>query len=375
MKLALFYHSLLSDWNHGNAHFLRGIAWELKARGHEVRIFEPLDGWSLTHLLRDHGPAPIDEFQRIYPGLCSEFYDPARLNLQAALKDIDLVIVHEWTAPEVVRRIAEHRAANGGYRLLFHDTHHRSYSDPGAITQSHLKSFDGVLAYGRSIREIYLSHGWTEQVWVWHEAADSRIFRPLDREKEGDLVWIGNWGDDERTAELEEFLIAPVKSLALKAAVYGVRYPRYALAALQAANIEYRGWLPNFRVPEVFARFRVTVHIPRRAYAKDLPGIPTIRPFEAMACAIPLICSPWEDSERLFSPGSFMTARDGNDMQHVLRKLLNDPASAHTLAANGLKTALAGHTCAHRVDQLLAIYRELTRGSTPGARVAAGARA
>ena len=34
MKFALFYHSLLSDWNHGNAHFLRGVATELLARGH-----------------------------------------------------------------------------------------------------------------------------------------------------------------------------------------------------------------------------------------------------------------------------------------------------------------------------------------------------
>jgi spore maturation protein CgeB len=365
MKIALFYHSLLSDWNHGNAHFLRGIAWELRARGHEVRVFEPGDGWSLTNLLRDHGRAPIDDFQRAYPGLRSEFYDPERLNLQAALKDIDLVIVHEWTAPEVVRVIAEHRAAGGGYRLLFHDTHHRSLTDPRAIAHCHLRGFDGVLAYGRSIRQIYLAHGWTERAWVWHEAADSRIFRPLHRDKEGDLVWIGNWGDEERGAELEEFLIAPVKSLGLKAAVYGVRYPKHALAALAAANIEYRGWLPNFRAPEVFARFRVTVHIPRRAYARDLPGIPTIRPFEAMACAIPLICSPWEDSERLFNPGSFMTAQDGADMRRLLRKLLNDPGSAEMLAAHGLKTVLTQHTCAHRVDQLFAIHGELAHGSTP----------
>ena len=39
MKFVLFYHSLLSDWNHGNAHFLRGIASELLARGHHVGIY------------------------------------------------------------------------------------------------------------------------------------------------------------------------------------------------------------------------------------------------------------------------------------------------------------------------------------------------
>ena len=29
MMRSLFTHSLVSDWNHGNAHFLRGIATEL----------------------------------------------------------------------------------------------------------------------------------------------------------------------------------------------------------------------------------------------------------------------------------------------------------------------------------------------------------
>ena len=33
MNFVLFYHSLSSDWNHGNAHFLRGIVSELLARG------------------------------------------------------------------------------------------------------------------------------------------------------------------------------------------------------------------------------------------------------------------------------------------------------------------------------------------------------
>ena len=68
-----------------------------------------------------------------------------------------------------------------------------------------------------------------------------------------------------------------MKALGLKARVYGVRYPAKALDELAAAGIEYGGWLANYRVPEVFARYRVTVHIPRRPYARALPGIPTIR--------------------------------------------------------------------------------------------------
>jgi spore maturation protein CgeB len=361
MKIALFYHSLLSDWNHGNAHFLRGITWELRKRGHEVQVFEPEDGWSLNHLLADHGRNPLQEFYKTYPGLDSIQYRLDQLDLERLVADADLVLVHEWNDPGLVRRIGDLRKAGGDFRLLFHDTHHRSVTAPETMAAYDLSGYDGVLAYGRAIAEIYLRQGWTRRAWVWHEAADTRVFRPLrSGTLEGDLIWIGNWGDEERSAELREFLIEPVKALKLRARIYGVRYPAEALNALQDAGIEYGGWLPNFRVPEVFGRFRVTVHVQRRPYAERLPGIPTIRPFEALSCAIPLICSPWEDTEGLFTPGKdFLIATNGTQMKRHLRSVLDDAELAASLTAHGRETVLSRHTCAHRVDELMAIYTSL----------------
>jgi spore maturation protein CgeB len=55
MKIVLFYHSLLSDRNHGNAHFLRGIVTELLARGHEAIVYEPRESQSLSCLVEEHG--------------------------------------------------------------------------------------------------------------------------------------------------------------------------------------------------------------------------------------------------------------------------------------------------------------------------------
>jgi spore maturation protein CgeB len=357
MRIALFYHSLLSDWNHGNAHFLRGIVWELRRRGHHVAVYEPQGGWSLTHLLDEFGREPIEEFYRAYPGLDSIRYEPAGLDLEHALTGVDLVLVHEWNDPEIVSRIGAHHKAQGGYKLFFHDTHHRSLTEPEKIGAYDLSGYDGVLAYGKAIADIYLARGWARCARVWHEAADTRVFRPLaNAPKEGDLIWIGNWGDEERAAELREFLIEPVKALGLKARVYGVRYPSTALALLQAAGVEYGGWLPNFRVPEMFSRFRVTIHVHRRPYAASLPGIPTIRPFEALACRIPLICSPWNDQERLFSPGQdYFIARDGEEMKRCVQTVLDNLELAASLAAHGRETILARHTCAHRVDELLKI--------------------
>jgi spore maturation protein CgeB len=213
------------------------------------------------------------------------------------------------------------------------------------------------------LTDKYVSSGWSERAWTWHEAADTRVFHPLPHiPRTLDLVWIGNWGDDERTAELHEFLIEPVRDLQLHAEVYGVRYPDEAIAALTRAGIRYRGWLPNYRVPEVFAASRMTLHIPRRPYVRELPGIPTIRPFEALACGIPLICSPWNDAEHLFTPGrDYLVARNGDEMKQLIGKVLTDPLFAEDLAANGRNTISARHTCAHRVDELLAIFAELAK--------------
>ena len=361
MRVTIFCHSLLSDWNHGNAHFLRGVCSDLLARGHQVDVYEPHDAWSLANLVAEHGQSPLQGFARAYPQLHSTRYDPATLDLDAVLADSQLVLVHEWNAHDLVQRIGLHRKDNGHYRLLFHDTHHRGVTDPDSMAAYDLRHYDGVLAFGSAIRDLYRAKGWCRRAWTWHEAADHRVFHPIpDAPREGDLVWIGNWGDDERTAELHEFLLEPVRTLGLSARIHGVRYPQEALAALRAAGIAYGGWLPNHEAPQVFARYRVTVHVPRRPYVQALPGIPTIRVFEALACGIPLVSAPWDDCEGLFEPGAdFLVARDGAEMREQLRAVLNDPDLARALAEQGRKTILARHTCAHRVDELLQIYAEL----------------
>ncbi len=360
MRIVCFYHSLLSDWNHGNAHFLRGIVCELMARGHEVAVFEPRRGWSLSNLLADYGPHALDGFHAHYPGVTSETYDLETLDIGRALDGADLVLVHEWSDPALVRRIGEHRRRARSYVLLFHDTHHRLVSEPNELMRCDLRHYDGVLAFGEVLRALYLERGLTGAAFTWHEAADVRVFKPYAAERAGDLVWIGNWGDGERSAELREYLLGPVRRLGLRSSVHGVRYPDEARIELGLAGVVYHGFLPNYLAPRVFARHALTVHVPRRPYVEALPGVPTIRVFEALACGIPLISAPWEDAEGLFSPGrDFLVAQSGRDMEQKLRAVLHEPGLARALSAHGLETIRAGHTCAHRVDELLAICRRL----------------
>ena len=113
----------------------------------------------------------------------------------------------------------------------------------------------------------------------------------------------------------------------------------------------------------MFAHHLLTVHVPRRFYASVLPGIPTIRVFEALACGIPLLSAPWDDCEGLFTPGQdFLVARDGDAMTALARELAHDPARREALAAHGLATVRARHSCAHRVDELLGIVRQVQTG-------------
>jgi spore maturation protein CgeB len=361
MRFVIFTHSLVSDWNHGNAHFLRGIASELIRRDHDVDVYEPENGWSRQNLLLEQGNAPIEEFSLKYPLLRTTYYDESTLNLTSVLKDAEVVIVHEWNTPTLVSAIGALRAKHD-YQLFFHDTHHRILTDRDNMSKVHLSEYDGVLAYGKVIRDAYREFGWARQAWTWHEAADTCVFHPMKQtEREGDLVWIGNWGDDERADSIREFLIKPVQALSLKARIYGVRYPQCALDQLAEAGIEYGGWLPNYLVPQVFSRYRVTVHVPRLPYVKALPGIPTIRPFEALACGIPLVSAPWVDSEKLFAPGKdFLFAESSEDMTKHLARILNDDTLAGSLSRHGLETIKNRHTCAHRVDELLSIVQ------TPG---------
>jgi spore maturation protein CgeB len=255
------------------------------------------------------------------------------------------------------------------------------------LAAADLDGYDGVLAFGDSVRDLYVARGWSGRAWTWHEAADTRMFfprssslgapapslqprapslqppadlQPSGSSPHGDVVWIGNWGDGERTEEIDEFLIGPVARLGLRATVFGVRYPDDAIDRLAAAGIEYGGWLPNYLVPQVFASFKVTVHIPRRPYLEALPGIPTIRPFEAMACGIPLVSARWNDAGGLFTAGQdFLVARDGGEMTRHLASLVADGARRRTLSECGRATIMARHTCGHRVDELLAICFEI----------------
>jgi spore maturation protein CgeB len=325
-----------------------------------VTVYEPEDGWSRTNALAEGGSEVFAEVAGLIPGLSVHTYRGDTLDLEQATHGADLVIVHEWNSPALIASVGRQRIAGAPYALLFHDTHHRAVTDPAGLGRLDIEGYDAVIAFGEALREIYLKRGWARRAFTWHEAADTALFHPIPSfGKDVDLVWIGNWGDGERSRELETFLINPATRLRLRTRIHGVRYPTHARDLLAARGIEYAGWLPNHRVPQAFSRARVTAHVPRRPYATALPGIPTIRVFEALACGIPLVSSPWSDEEELFPADSYLIADDEDAMTRAISTVLSDYDLAWRLVESGLNAIRSHHTCAHRVLKLLSIVESL----------------
>jgi spore maturation protein CgeB len=360
MRIAYFTHSLRSCWNHGNAHFVRGVLSELIARGNDVRAYEPAGAWSLTNLVKDHGQDALAPFRANYPELRTVEYQ-GDADVAALVDDADLVIVHEWNDPKLVAELGRLRGRGGRFILLFHDTHHRAVSAPHEMRAYNLDAYDGVLAFGAALARVYETWGWGDRVFVWHEAADTRRFHPpAERRPRDGLVWIGNWGDGERSDELVEYLLRPACEARLPLDVYGVRYSNRAKRTLSMFGARYRGWLANPAAPGVFGDHLATVHVPRQFYVTALPGIPTIRVFEALACGIPLVSAPWDDCEHLFRVGEdFLMVRGDDQMTRALVRLQGEPELRASLIRSGLETIRARHTCANRVDELMNIVAQL----------------
>lgn len=365
IRFRIFAHSWVSDWNHGNAHFLRGLARELTRLGHEVRCYEELGAWSMTNLMKEGEIASnaVEQFRREFPELDVRFYQQGETlqeTLAEELRDADIVIVHEWTDPGVAHAVLSLKTKYG-FRALFHDTHHRAYTNAGEILRFPLQYFDGVLAFGEAIRRIYLDGFGVSRAWTFHEAADISHFHPVDARQDIDLLWIGNWGDEERTQELMEYLVEPVAELRnCKTVAYGVRYPAEGQRSLSDAGIEYRGYLPSLMTPALYSRSALSLHVPRRQYSNGLSGIPTIRVFEALACGATLLCGPWNDGEQLFRTGEdYIVVNSGAEMKTKIQRLLRDESARRQIGANGRATILQRHTCAHRARQLVDICEEL----------------
>ncbi|MDQ2805760.1 MAG: glycosyltransferase [Chloroflexota bacterium] len=369
-RVAIFGQSLISDWNHGNAHFLRGVMRALGQLGHTVTFYEQEDNWALTHLIAEQGPGAVAAFAAAFPAMRPVLYPPrsgAALDrwLCGILAETDIALVHEWQEPELIRAVGRLGGEFPHLTTLFHDTHYRAYSEPATMRALDLERYDAVLAFSPSITEIYRRDFGLPHVYTVHEAADPDLFRPLERPKQQDVVFVGNWGDHDRNEAMREYVFEPSAALPdLRFALYGVRYDAATQQAMRDPyHVDYRGWAANYTAPAIYAASRMSLHIPRGQYTTALYGTPTIRVFEVLACGLPLISLPWADTDGLFTVGrDYLVVNDQAAMIATIRRLAADDAERAALGAHARATILARHTCRHRTEQILALVAALRAG-------------
>ena len=153
------------------------------APGHEVRCYEELGSWSLTNLMQQKATWPSERsisFAASFPS-----------SMSASTSGDETL--QETLARRAARsRRRDHPRMEGsgrgqrdsgvqeqfGFRALFHDTHHRAYTNAGEILRFQLHLFDGVLAFGEPITRIYLDGFGMPRAWTFHEAADIDNFHP-----------------------------------------------------------------------------------------------------------------------------------------------------------------------------------------------------
>ena len=307
MRIVIFYHSLVSDWNHGNAHFLRGVvqrAARARPRGAGVRAARRLEPAEPAGRARATAP------QRLVP--------PAYPRARAAIATSRLrsTSTRRWTAPtwcwctsgtspQLVRADRRapraHRALPPAVPRHPPPRRHRAGRD-GALRPAH---YDGVLAFGDVIRDLYLrarlgrsapGPGTRRPT----RACSSRSPQRRARRRPGLDRQLGRRGAHRRAARVPARAGARARACAPASTACATRSS--ALRSSQRRASSTAAGCPTIEVPAVFARHRVTVHVPRRPYVEALPGIPTIRLFEALACGIPLVSAPWDDAEGLFRP-------------------------------------------------------------------------
>lgn len=354
--------SITSAWGNGHAGTFRGLVRELVARGHDVVFLERDVPWYAEH--RDL-PLPPWGTTRLYP----DFEGLAR-TWRATIEAADVVIVGSYV-PDGARVLELVLAHARGLRVFYDidtpvtlaalERGECAYLDAAAIPELDLYlSFTG----GPTLERLERSHG-ARRARALYCAADPEVYRPLPRERQWQLGYLGTYSPDRqprvdalldrvaRERPSEQFVVA------------GAQYP------------EGLAWAPNVtRLPhvapeghaELYARQRLTLNVTRDDMARAGYS-PSPRLFEAAACGTPIVSDRWDGLDALFVPGEEILLADTSEDVLGILDGYDDEALARIGKAARHKV-LRAHTAAHRALELERHLAEAAEARAPWAAAA-----
>ncbi|CAA9526855.1 MAG: Spore_germination_protein_CgeB, partial [uncultured Sphingomonadaceae bacterium] len=180
---------------------------------------------------------------------------------------------------------------------------------------------------------------------------DPEAYPPLDVPKTWDLSYLGTYSPD-RQPTLERLLIEPARRRPdLRYVVAGPQYPS---DIEWPANVERIDHLPPAKHAEFYSASRFTLNV-TRADMIAAGWSPSVRLFEAAACAVPVISDKWEGLGQLFTPGrEILLAETSDEVVEMLRR----PSGAAEMGRAARARVMDGHTAAHRAAELEAHLSE-----------------
>jgi spore maturation protein CgeB len=341
MKLVVLGLSLSSSWGNGHATTYRALLRAFAARGHDVLFLERDVPWYRNS--RD-----LKDFD--YTQLA--FYSSVG-ELEAWTGEIgaaDAVIVGSYVPDGVeVGRFVQRHAS--GVRAFYDiDTPvtlaKLEKGDFEYLSPEIIPGYDVYLSFtgGPTLTRLERQYG-SPAARALYCSVDPDAYPMLDVRKRWDLTYLGTYSDD-RQPTLERLLIEPARRLShLKFAVAGPQYPD---SIDWPENVERIEHLPPEDHPAFYASSRFALNV-TRADMIAAGYSPSVRLFEAAACAAPIVSDRWDGIETVLEPGREILLADSTE---AMLELLRSDEDLTCVGTAARRRILGSHTSAHRAAEL-----------------------
>ena len=359
MKLVVLGLSLSSSWGNGHATTFRALLKSFAARGHEILFLERDVPWYANN--RD---LPN-------PGWCelafySDLEDLKRFT--AAVAGADAVLVGSYVPEGVaVGRWAQQTAHSviGGV-VAFYDIDtpvtlaKLERGDYEYLAPEVIPGFDVYFSFtgGPTLDRLMERYG-SPAARALYCSVDAEAYAPLPVPKRWDLSYLGTYSID-RQPTLDRLLLEPARQAPeLRFVVAGPQYPD---GIVWPANVERLHHVPPADHPAFYAASRFTLNVTREDMIRAGYS-PSVRLFEAAACATPIISDIWNGIDTLLAPGrEIILAETADEVLEVLRR----PAAEGEIGEQARRRILAAHTAAHRAETLeTELVAAMERGLAP----------
>jgi spore maturation protein CgeB len=344
MKLVVLGLSLSSSWGNGHATTYRALLRAFAARGHEITFLERDAPWYAAH--RDLAE----------PGFCrlALYRDLAELEsrFRGTVAEADAVIVGSYV-PEGVAVGAWVQEVAGGV-VAFYDIDtpvtlaKLEAGDAEYLSPKLIPGYDVYLSFtgGPTLARLMGRYG-SPAARALYCSVDAEAYRPLAAKRRWDLSYLGTYSPD-RQPMLERLLIEPARRAPqLRFCVAGPQYPAEIDWPANVERLEHVGPADH---PAFYAASRYTLNV-TRADMVAAGWSPSVRLFEAAACATPIVSDVWEGLDSLFEPGREIVLAESS--QEVLDLLTRDDEPARLAMAEAARARiLAEHTAEHRAAEL-----------------------